>query len=148
MIKRRVEQFKWNARLILNPLLYLFWTQTFEHPLEYHSLADQTSLQKQSTSASRDTIILSPDLEQTIRIFCEEHKINIISLFMASFYICISRITSKKDLAIGTYYGNRGSKAEKEMLGMFVSSLPIQKAVPCLLCGQRKENLCQDQPLF
>lgn len=35
----------------------LFWTQTFEHPLEYHSLADQTSLQKQSTSASRDTII-------------------------------------------------------------------------------------------
>nr|CAF1807376.1 Plipastatin synthase subunit C [Bacillus subtilis] len=107
----------------------LFWTQTFEHPLEYHSLADQTSLQKQSTSASRDTIILSPDLEQTIRIFCEEHKINIISLFMASFYICISRITSKKDLAIGTYYGNRGSKAEKEMLGMFVSSLPIRITV-------------------
>jgi fengycin family lipopeptide synthetase A len=107
----------------------LFWTQTFEHPLEYHSLADQTSLQKQSTSASRDTIILSPDLEQTIRNFCEEHKINIISLFMASFYICISRITSKKDLAIGTYYGNRGSKAEKEMLGMFVSSLPIRITV-------------------
>ncbi|MEC1073668.1 amino acid adenylation domain-containing protein [Bacillus subtilis] len=107
----------------------LFWTQTFEHPLEYHSLANQTSLQKQSTSASRDTIILSPDLEQTIRIFCEEHKINIISLFMASFYICISRITSKKDLAIGTYYGNRGSKAEKEMLGMFVSSLPIRITV-------------------
>ncbi|MGN2619662.1 condensation domain-containing protein, partial [Bacillus stercoris] len=107
----------------------LFWTQTFQHPLEYHSLAGQTSLQKQSTAASRDTIILSPDLEQTIRIFCKEHKINIISLFMASFYICISRITSKKDLAIGTYYGNRGSKAEKEMLGMFVSSLPIRITV-------------------
>ncbi|POO80561.1 non-ribosomal peptide synthetase, partial [Bacillus sp. MBGLi97] len=107
----------------------LFWTQTFQRPLESHSLAGQTSLQKQSTAASRDTIILSPDLEQTIRIFCKEHKINIISLFMASFYICISRITSKKDLAIGTYYGNRGSKAEKEMLGMFVSSLPIRITV-------------------
>ncbi|MEC2086396.1 non-ribosomal peptide synthetase, partial [Bacillus inaquosorum] len=104
----------------------LFWTQTFQNPPEYHSLAGQTSLQKQSTSASRDTITLSPHLGQTIRIFCEEQKINIISLFMASFYICISRITSKKDLAIGTYYGNRGSKAEKEMLGMFVSSLPIR----------------------
>ncbi|MCY7932304.1 condensation domain-containing protein, partial [Bacillus inaquosorum] len=107
----------------------LFWTQTFQNPPEYHSLAGQTSLQKQSTSASRDTITLSPHLGQKIRIFCEEQKINIISLFMASFYICISRITSKKDLAIGTYYGNRGSKAEKEMLGMFVSSLPIRITV-------------------
>ncbi|MDM5302010.1 amino acid adenylation domain-containing protein [Bacillus subtilis] len=107
----------------------LFWSQTFQQPPEYHSLAGETSLQKQSTSASRDTITLSPHLGQTIRIFCEEQKINIISLFMASFYICISRITSKKDLAIGTYYGNRGSKAEKEMLGMFVSSLPIRITV-------------------
>ncbi|WP_121642680.1 non-ribosomal peptide synthetase [Bacillus vallismortis] len=107
----------------------LFWTQTFQQPPDYHSLAGQTSFQKQSTSASRDTITLSPHLGQTIRIFCEEQKINIISLFMASFYICISRLTSKKDLAIGTYYGNRGSKAEKEMLGMFVSSLPIRITV-------------------
>ncbi|QIW80197.1 non-ribosomal peptide synthetase [Bacillus tequilensis] len=107
----------------------LFWTQTFQPPPEYHSLAGQTSLQKQSTSASRDTITLSPHLGQKIRIFCEEQKINIISLFMSSFYICISRITSKRDLAIGTYYGNRGSKAEKEMLGMFVSSLPIRITV-------------------
>uniref|UniRef100_UPI003B980F97 condensation domain-containing protein n=1 Tax=Bacillus vallismortis TaxID=72361 RepID=UPI003B980F97 len=107
----------------------LFWTQTFQQPPDYHSLAGQTSFPKQSTSASRDTITLSPHLGQTIRIFCEEQKINIISLFMASFYICISRLTSKKDLAIGTYYGNRGSKAEKEMLGMFVSSLPIRITV-------------------
>lgn len=92
----------------------LFWTQTFEHPLEYHSLADQTSLQKQSTSASRDTIILSPDLEQTIRIFCEEHKINIISLFMASFYICISRITSKKILPLAPTMATEGQRLKKK----------------------------------
>ncbi|MBV2240867.1 hypothetical protein KQR57_10805 [Bacillus inaquosorum] len=42
----------------------LFWTQTFQNPPEYHSLAGQTSLQKQSTSASRDTITLSPHLGQ------------------------------------------------------------------------------------
>lgn len=45
---------------------------------------------------------------------------------MASLYICISRLTAKKDIAIGTYYGNRGSKLEKDMLGMFVSTLPIR----------------------
>ncbi|MEC1406796.1 fengycin non-ribosomal peptide synthetase FenC [Bacillus halotolerans] len=108
---------------------HLFWTQTYQQPPVYHSLTGQSTSQKQSTSASRDTITLSPYLAHTIQAFCEEQKISMISLFMASFYICISRITSKTDLAIGTYYGNRGSKAEKEMLGMFVSSLPIRKTV-------------------
>ncbi|MCY8950732.1 amino acid adenylation domain-containing protein [Bacillus atrophaeus] len=107
----------------------LFWTQAYRKPPEYHSLTDQASVQTHGTTASRDTLTLSHDVERNIRDFCQEQQISIISLFMASLYICISRLTSKNDLAIGTYYGNRGSKAEKEMLGMFVSTLPIRMTV-------------------
>ncbi|MEC3924222.1 non-ribosomal peptide synthetase [Bacillus velezensis] len=103
-----------------------FWTETYRTVPEHLSLAERTSHLRQSTAASRDTITLSHSLEQSIRLFCKENNISIISLFMASLYICISRLTAKKDIAIGTYYGNRGSKLEKDMLGMFVSTLPIR----------------------
>ena len=103
-----------------------FWTETYRTVPEHLSLAERTSHLRQSTAASRDTITLSHSLEQSIRRFCKENNLSIISLFMASLYICISRLTAKKDIAIGTYYGNRGSKLEKDMLGMFVSTLPIR----------------------
>ncbi|MFB8234492.1 amino acid adenylation domain-containing protein [Bacillus velezensis] len=103
-----------------------FWTETYRTVPEHLSLAERTSHLRQSTAASRDTITLSHSLEQSIRRFCKENNISIISLFMASLYICISRLTAKKDIAIGTYYGNRGSRLEKDMLGMFVSTLPIR----------------------
>ncbi len=103
-----------------------FWTETYRTVPEHLSLAERTSHLRQSTAASRDTITLSHSLEQSIRRFCKDHNVSIISLFMASLYICISRLTAKKDIAIGTYYGNRGSKLEKDMLGMFVSTLPIR----------------------
>ncbi|KOC23734.1 non-ribosomal peptide synthetase [Bacillus velezensis] len=103
-----------------------FWTETYRTVPEHLSLAERTSHLRQSTAASRDTITLSHSLEQSIRLFCKENNISIISLFMASLYICISRLTAKKDIAIGTYYGNRGSRLEKDMLGMFVSTLPIR----------------------
>ncbi|WP_250193353.1 non-ribosomal peptide synthetase [Bacillus velezensis] len=103
-----------------------FWTETYRTVPEHLSLAERTSHLRQSTAASRDTITLSHSLEQSIRRFCKDHNVSIISLFMASLYICISRLTAKKDIAIGTYYGNRGSRLEKDMLGMFVSTLPIR----------------------
>ncbi|MBT2575241.1 AMP-binding protein, partial [Bacillus sp. ISL-51] len=103
-----------------------FWTQAYQTVPEHFSLAEQASHQRQSTEASRNTLTLSHSLEQSIRRFCEDHQVSIISLFMASLYICISRLTAKKDIAIGTYYGNRGSRMEKDMLGMFVSTLPIR----------------------
>ncbi|UOY89131.1 non-ribosomal peptide synthetase [Bacillus glycinifermentans] len=104
----------------------LFWTEKFDSIPEHPTLTEHSPGKRQSTAASRDTITLSHSLEKSIRRFCEHHQVSILSLFMASLYILISRLTSKKDIAIGTYYGNRGSRLEKDMLGMFVSTLPVR----------------------
>ncbi len=104
----------------------LFWTNTYHTIPEHFPLTEKALPQQQSTAAIRETLTLSHPLAESIRHFCEKNQISILSLFMASFYICISRLTSSKDIVIGTYYGNRASRLEKDMLGMFVSTLPIR----------------------
>ncbi|WP_256700739.1 condensation domain-containing protein, partial [Bacillus paralicheniformis] len=107
----------------------LFWTNTYHTIPEHFPLTEKALPQQQSTAAIRETLTLSHPLAESIRHFCEKNQISILSLFMASFYICISRMTSSKDIVIGTYYGNRASRLEKDMLGMFVSTLPIRMEV-------------------
>ncbi|MCJ2145929.1 non-ribosomal peptide synthetase [Bacillus sp. B19-2] len=107
----------------------LFWTNTYHTIPEHFPLTEKALPQQQSTAAIRETLTLSHPLAESIRHFCEKNQISILSLFMASFYICISRLTSSKDIVIGTYYGNRASRLEKDMLGMFVSTLPIRMEV-------------------
>ncbi len=53
--------------------------------------------------------------------FCKENNISIISLFMASLYICISRLTAKRILP-SALITEPGLQARKDMLGMFVST--------------------------
>ncbi|MCY8006473.1 condensation domain-containing protein, partial [Bacillus haynesii] len=106
----------------------LFWTNTY-HTIPEHFPLTEKALPQQSTAAIRETLTLSHPLAESIRHFCEKNQISILSLFMASFYICTSRLTSSKDIVIGTYYGNRASKLEKDMLGMFVSTLPIRMKI-------------------
>ncbi|MED2976742.1 amino acid adenylation domain-containing protein [Bacillus swezeyi] len=106
-----------------------FWKNTYQTIPAHYSLTEKAITQQQSTTAIRETLTLAHPLTESIRRFCEKHHLSILSLFMASFYICISRLTSSKDIVIGTYYGNRASRLEKGMLGMFVSTLPIRMAV-------------------
>ncbi|GIO01643.1 non-ribosomal peptide synthetase [Brevibacillus halotolerans] len=102
-----------------------FWHQKFSTLPEFISLKDYNSYQI-GTEAQRKTIQVPKELTHEMHEFCENYTANIFSIFLATLYVYVYKMTGQRDIAIGTVYANRTTKEEKEMLGMFVSTFPLR----------------------
>lgn len=102
-----------------------FWSS------KYNSLPDFTELKTHNpifTSTIGDRIIqeLKPSLTQGLKLFCEKNNIGIFTLFLSSLSIYLNKVTHKTDMVIGTNYANRTLRDEKEIIGMFASTIGIR----------------------
>lgn len=79
-----------------------------------------------TTSALRRSFILSDEQNNKINSFCKENKVSAYALFLAALSTYIYRIKEVDDFVIGTPVLNRSGFKEKQMLGMFVSTLPLR----------------------
>ncbi|MDN8817565.1 condensation domain-containing protein, partial [Staphylococcus aureus] len=79
--------------------------------------------------AARFSKEISPALYKKIQTYCKEHNISVLSLFLSILHIYMHRITGQKDVVLGTFMGNRTNAKEKQMLGMFVSTIPMKASI-------------------
>jgi hypothetical protein len=77
-----------------------------------------------STKATRKAYVIPADVKINIEQFCKEHSCNTFSLFVSLIYIYLNKVTANEELVLGTNFLNRTNAREKQMLGMFVSTLP------------------------
>ncbi|MDU0072246.1 MULTISPECIES: non-ribosomal peptide synthetase [Bacillus] len=98
---------------------------------QYESIPEPVSL-KQSDSyqirleAVRLSKEISPSLHKKIQTYCKENNISVLSLFLSILHIYMHRVTGQNDIVLGTFMGNRTNAKEKQMLGMFVSTIPMK----------------------
>ncbi len=102
-----------------------FWTELFKQ------LPEPTVLKQKKTNhyglkAKRRTHVIRPRLSRQIRDYCAQTGVTVYSLFLSALAIYINRITTKKDLVIGSPVANRTTAQAKDMFGMFVSTVPIR----------------------
>ncbi|MCM3340480.1 non-ribosomal peptide synthase/polyketide synthase [Paenibacillus sp. MER TA 81-3] len=76
-----------------------------------------------STEAKRAYVALTGERYEQLKVFSEQHNISLFTLFLATVYMFLYKTTGNLDIAVGTAYANRTSRKEKEMLGMFVSTV-------------------------
>ncbi|UHA73128.1 non-ribosomal peptide synthetase [Paenibacillus sp. 481] len=105
-----------------------YWLEKFSTLPEVTGLKSYNPL-TMSTSARRKAITLSDEHYQAIKAFCEQNNIGVLTYFLSVLYIYIHKITNQNDIGIGTFYANRVTKKEKEMLGMFVSTVTTRSFV-------------------
>ncbi|URZ17241.1 non-ribosomal peptide synthetase [Clostridium felsineum] len=105
-----------------------FWLNKFE-TLPNVTKLKQDKLNVSSMHACRKGISVPEQLNDIIYKFCELNKTSVFRIFMASFFIYISRITCSDDICIGTLIHNRFEVDEKEMVGMFASTVPFRVKV-------------------
>lgn len=101
-----------------------FWqTKTGSIP-EFINLKNRPN--QYSIKSKRISFLIPEEISLQINQYCKERNISIFALFTTILSIYIRRITSKKDIILGTTVLNRSSHQEKNTIGMFVNTLPIR----------------------
>lgn len=101
-----------------------FWKEylkEYTEPVGLKEFSDNISY-----AAKRYATKLNKELENKLNDFCAENKCSPYTVFMVALAIYMERVTEKTDLIIGTPVLNRSNFAEKNMQGMFVSTMPVR----------------------
>ncbi len=102
-----------------------FWLEKFKDIPDPTILKTPKKNNKKSESA-RKTFMLPDKLCNKIRRYCDETKSSIFGLFLYALSIYINRVTSKTDIVLGAPVLNRRNAREKNIMGMFISTVPLR----------------------
>ena len=101
-----------------------FWNEYLDGIEETVSLKETKENIK--NEAKRYSIKLSKEENDAINSFCKENRVSVFSLFLGALSTYIYRIKDKNDFVIGTPILNRSNFKEKQILGMFISTIPLR----------------------
>lgn len=101
-----------------------FWQEYLVDVKEPLSIKDVTS--SISKKASRYSVKLTKKQNIQINEYCKENRISPYALFLAALSTYLYRIKDSNDFIIGTPVLNRSNFKEKNMVGMFVSTMPLR----------------------
>lgn len=89
-------------------------------------VALKTVSKKITNNSKRYIVKLEKNLNDSINKYCKENRISPYVLFLTALSTYIYRIKENNDFIIGTPVLNRSNFKEKQMLGMFVSTIPMR----------------------
>ncbi|PZE20567.1 non-ribosomal peptide synthetase [Paenibacillus xerothermodurans] len=81
------------------------------------------------TEAGRLSKVIPDTLQTGVELFCKAYNVSPLSLFLSILDIYMWRATGQADVVVGTFMANRTNAKEKQMLGMFVSTVPVHTHV-------------------
>ncbi len=106
----------------------LYWNEVFKTAPEYTTLKANRS-ERASMPAKRKTFVIPSSTTAMIRNFCRSTGTTIFAVFAAALTIYLNRVLQREDIVLGTPVLNRCNAREKNMLGMFVTNVPIRIGV-------------------
>lgn len=101
-----------------------FWKDYLKDVNESVSLKSLNS--KISNEAKRYKVKLEKSFNNKLNEFCKENKVSSYALFMTALSVYLHRILEKDDFVIGTPVLNRSNFREKQIIGMFISTIPLR----------------------
>lgn len=79
-----------------------------------------------SVQGKRETFELDSELSNDIKEFLKVRKSSLNTFFITVFLIYVNKISNEKDIALGVPVFNRSGSKEKNMIGMFTSTMPFR----------------------
>lgn len=96
---------------------------------KYSTNSEILSFRNNGNFFDTDSARESLKIPQELVAYCKENKISPFSFFFAAVSIYFSRITNSEEIIIGTPFLNRTNFAEKNSMGMFISTLPFKQII-------------------
>lgn len=101
-----------------------FWNEYLKDINEPVALKNVSK--KINNISKRYIVKLDKELNEKINMYCKNNKVSPYVLFLTALSTYIYRIKDINDFIIGTPVLNRSNFKEKQMLGMFVSTIPMR----------------------
>lgn len=98
-----------------------FWKSKFSEVPEEFLYKTSNSLE-----GKRQCFNIDEELSDKIKKFTDDKKCSLNTFFIAILFVYINKVTYKNDLVIGTPVFNRTNKEQKNMIGMFTSTVPFR----------------------
>lgn len=102
----------------------LFWETYLDGVTE--SVGLKEDLNSSDMHAKRYSLKLNGKLNSKINEYCKENRVSPYTVFMNALAIYLHRTKGKNDFVVGTPVLNRSNFREKQIMGMFVSTMPIR----------------------
>ncbi|MGM7721816.1 amino acid adenylation domain-containing protein [Metabacillus sp. Hm71] len=81
------------------------------------------------SSGIRKTYYLSKSQSAKINQFAADHNVSVYAFFVGMYYAYLQKVKKQDDLIVGMPVLNRSGKKEKEIFGMFTSTMPFRHKV-------------------
>jgi amino acid adenylation domain-containing protein len=106
----------------------LYWNSLFDEKPELTILKSNKN-NAFSTVSKRKTFILPKKFARKLEDYCANSKVSKYQVFIAGLSAYIFRVTSQKNIIIGTPILNRTTAQEKKTVGMFISTVPLKISI-------------------
>lgn len=101
-----------------------FWNDKFDTLLGLNN-----ERKSENNIGKRKSFVLDLETTKQVYSFIEEVKCSLNTFFAAILVLYISKLTNNNDIVIGTPILNRSGKKEKNIFGMFTSTMPFRYLV-------------------
>ncbi|WP_091019655.1 MULTISPECIES: non-ribosomal peptide synthetase [Paenibacillus] len=105
-----------------------FWREKFHTIPAFMELKAHNPLLTH-TAARRKTMNMDHSMYVRLKDFCRQKNVSVFTFFLSTLAILLNKLTHQTDLVVGTNYANRTSKTDKDMIGMFVTTIPVRIGV-------------------
>ncbi|TCS97013.1 non-ribosomal peptide synthetase [Hazenella coriacea] len=109
-----------------------FWNEKFETIPE---IIREAGLE--CAEGIRKTYHLSSDQSERIKSFVANQESSEFAFFVALYLMYLNKLTGKDDIVIGLPLYNRSGKKEKNIVGMFTSTMPFRFQIDGEMSGQQ-----------
>ena len=104
-----------------------YWKDRFKQiPEKIAHIIPNSEEIKLESLAKRKVVRIPKKLTEAINRYCKENRISPYAFFMGIYSMYLSKINGLEDVVIGTPMLNRKSFKEKQIVGMFVNTLPFK----------------------
>ncbi|MEI6286441.1 MAG: amino acid adenylation domain-containing protein [Bacillota bacterium] len=120
----------WQQKLLASPnyeLMRQYWLNSLADDLPVLNLpTDFPRPPLRSYEGATHEFVLAAELAEKIRLLGAQTNSTMFMLFLSAFYILLAKYCGQEDIVIGTPSSGRSRHELEEMIGMFVSTLPLR----------------------
>jgi len=118
--------------------LLTFWTaQLAGAPAVLELPTDRPRPARQTHNGAAISVVFSQEISEALRAFARQERSTLYPVLLAVFGVILARYSGHNDVVVGSPFANRATSDLEQVVGLFVSTLPVRVQVDPAASGRK-----------